>query len=83
MSESDEEWERLVVDLRETFDARGIVRHDGALKQWTNGNLQVLLEPDEKGHRVRLRTTKGDARGMMVGGLVMFGSAAAKTASQH
>lgn len=26
---SDDEWERLVVDLRETFDARGTVRKDG------------------------------------------------------
>src|SRR5688572_29338664 len=51
---TDEEWERLVVDLRETFDAKGTVRHEGSLRQWTNGNLQVLLEPTAKGHRLRL-----------------------------
>src|SRR5262245_31608043 len=39
---SDDEWDRLVVDLRETFEARGVVRREGSLKQWTNGNLQVL-----------------------------------------
>lgn len=42
---TDEEWERLVVDLRETFDAKGRVRYDGPFREWTNGNLQALLEP--------------------------------------
>lgn len=74
---SDEEWERLVVDLRETFDARGTVRDDGRFRQWTNGNLQALLEPTATGHRLRLRTVKGDARGLMTGGLAMLGGAAA------
>lgn len=74
---SDEEWERFVVDLRETFDARGTLRHDGAFRQWANGNLQALLEPTATGHRIRLRTIKGDARGLIVGGLGMFGFAAA------
>lgn len=68
---SDLEWDRLVVDLRETFDARGRVRSEGSLRQWTNGNLQALLEPTPTGHRLRLRTTKGNARGMMSVGLGM------------
>jgi hypothetical protein len=70
---SEDEWERLVVDLRETFDARGNVKRDGSLRQWTNGNLQALLEPTVTGHRVRLRTVKGDALGLMRGGLAMLG----------
>jgi hypothetical protein len=74
---SEEEWERLVVDLRETFDARGAVRYDGPFRQWTNGNLQALLEPTATGHRLRLRTVKGDARGLMTGGLGLLGIAAA------
>ena len=73
---SDEEWERLVVDLRETFDARGRVTSHGSLRQWTNGNLQVLLEPTATGHRVRMRTTKGDAVGLLAGGLGIFGAGA-------
>ena len=59
---SDEEWERLVVQLREVFEARGATRSDGALRQWTNGNLQVLLEPTETGHRLRFGTVHGGAR---------------------
>jgi hypothetical protein len=74
---SEEEWERLVVDLRETFNARGSVRSVGSLRQWTNGNLQALLEPTATGHRVRLRTVKGDALGMIVGGAGMFSASAA------
>jgi hypothetical protein len=70
---SDEEWERLVVDLRETFDARGNIRSEGSFRQWTNGNLQALLEPTSKGHRLRLRTFKGDAVGWISGGLMSLG----------
>jgi hypothetical protein len=70
---SDEEWERLVVDLRETFDARGALRSDGSFRQWTNGNLQALLEPTPTGHRLRLRTVMGGARRMMTAGLGILG----------
>lgn len=72
---SDEEWERFVVDLRETFDARGNLRAEGSLRQWTNGNLQALLEPTATGHRIRLRTLKGDARTLMTAGIAMLGIA--------
>lgn len=48
-----DEWERLVVKVRETFDARGNVKSEGGLRQWTNGNLQVLVEPTEHGDRLR------------------------------
>lgn len=73
---SDDEWERLVVDLRETFDARGSVRSEGSLKQWTNGNLQILLEPAGTGHRLRMRTMHGASRGLMMMGLTMIGASA-------
>ncbi len=78
---TEEEWERLVVDLRETFDARGSVRYDGPFRQWTNGNLQALLEPTATGHRVRLQTVKGDARALMTGGFGLLGVAAATLAA--
>jgi hypothetical protein len=73
---TDDEWDRVVVDLRETFDAKGKQSRDGSFRQWTNGNLQALLEPSGTGHRIRLRTVRGDARGMIIGGLIMFGFAA-------
>ncbi len=67
------EWERLVVDLRETFDARGRLRTDGGFRQWTNGNLQALLEPTADGHQLRLKTVKGDAYASIRTGLAMIG----------
>jgi len=67
---TDEEWERLVVQLREVFNARGVTRSDGSLRQWTNGNLQVLLEPTETGHRLRFGTLHGGATSMIGAGLV-------------
>jgi hypothetical protein len=74
---SDEEWEQLVVTLREVFDARGKVRADGSFREWTNGNLQALLEPTATGHRLRLRTMKGNARASMRAGLALLGASAA------
>lgn len=73
------EWDRLVVDLRETFDARGVVKSEGNFKQWTNGNLQVLVEPTATGDRVRLQTIKGSARSAVVGGFALLGTASVMT----
>src|SRR6266699_2533102 len=73
---SDEEWERLVVQLREVFNARGRTRSEGSLRQWTNGNLQVLLEPTETGHRLRFGTVHGGARASIGGGIAVLGIAA-------
>lgn len=70
---SEEEWERLVVDLRETFDARGRVSTEGRFRQWTNGNLQVLVEPTPTGDRIRMRTLNGNARSFMGAGAGMLG----------
>src|ERR1051325_3140652 len=56
---SDSDWEVLVADLRTTFQARGTVRYDGPFRQWTNGNLQALLEPTPTGDRLRLQTVQG------------------------
>lgn len=69
---TDEEWERLVVEFREVFGAKGTVRTAGSLREWTNGNLQALLEPSGTGHRLRLRTMKESARISLVSGLAMI-----------
>src|SRR5438552_15435594 len=70
---TDQEWEQLVVQLRDVFNARGATRSDGSLRQWTNGNLQVLLEPTAAGHRLRFRTLHGAARASIGGGLAALG----------
>jgi len=72
---SEKDWEVLVSDLRQTFDATGLVRADGTLRQWRNGNLQASLEPTESGQRLRLRTFRSDASVFMMGGLGVLGLA--------
>ena len=74
---TDQEWEQLVVQLREVFNARGTTRSDGSLRQWTNGNLQVLLEPTETGHRLRFRTLHGAARASIGAGFAALAMTAA------
>ncbi|MEO7361735.1 MAG: hypothetical protein ABI120_15495 [Gemmatimonadaceae bacterium] len=76
---TDIEWERLVAELREIFNAPGKLTGYGSLRQWTNGNLQVLLEPTATGQRLRMQTTKADAPAMMITGLGMFSAASAMT----
>jgi hypothetical protein len=68
------EWEQLVVELREVFGARGVVSSTGSFRQWTNGNLQALLEPTPSGHRLRLQTVKGSAGVSIAAGLVLLGA---------
>jgi len=58
---TDREWEMLVAELRETFNARGREKSRGDVREWTNGNLHAYVEPTATGHRLRLGTTKGNA----------------------
>lgn len=68
---TDDEWERLVVDLRETFAAAGKVEIHGSLRTWRNGNLEVHVEPSVDGHRLRMSTRKGDAVPLVLFGGVL------------
>ena len=58
---TDREWQFLVAELRATFDAKGEVKAEGGIREWSNGNLHAVLEQAESGHRLRLGTRKGDA----------------------
>jgi len=66
---TDADWENLVADLRVTFNARGVIRQDGRFRQWTNGNLQALVEPTPSGFRLRLKTMNANARGLVMMGM--------------
>ena len=72
---TDLEWELLVSELRDTFQARGELDSQGNLRQWTNGNLHAYIEPTETGHRLRLQTLKGNVLPMTVMGLAGIGMA--------
>lgn len=73
---TDAEWELLVVELREVFHARGSLRAQGSLREWSNGNLHALLEPTPTGHRLRLGTFKGAARASVAVGVLTAGMSA-------
>jgi hypothetical protein len=57
----EDEWNRLVADLRQTFEAVGQIHVHGNLRTWSNGNLQVHVEPAGDRYRVRMTTLKGSA----------------------
>lgn len=62
------EWEFLVTRLRETFDAAGKLETHGSLKQWSNGNLRVMLEPGINGHRLRFVSVNAGMRVRLLAG---------------
>jgi hypothetical protein len=76
---TDHEWDLLVTQLRETFGAHGKVSRNGAIREWTNGNLHAYVEPTEHGHRLRLGTLNGRGVALNFGGVV-FGSLTVATA---
>ena len=67
---TDDEWNRVVADLRRTFDAKGKLESHGGLRSWTNSNLQVHVEPEGEGYAVRMRTRKGNATQTTIMGVV-------------
>ncbi len=66
-----DEWDRFVVRLRDTFEAAGEVRTEGSLQTWSNGHLQVLLEPLDEGARLRFQSLDNDSKQYLDGGLAM------------
>ena len=73
---SDDDWERLVGQLRETFSARGMSRVSGARREWRVGNLRVTHEPAGAGALLQLRTRKSDARAFLLVGVMILIAAA-------
>lgn len=65
---TDDEWDTLVVRLRDLFHARGNVSREGSLRSWSNGNLQVLMEPTRAGYRLRMRSLSSSYRSRLMGG---------------
>lgn len=82
---TDREWERLISEFRTTFAAQGRVTTSGGLREWSQGNLHISIEPTERGEQLRLSTVKGNGIalnrfGAMVGGMsVLFSSVVAAT----
>lgn len=74
---TDHEWERLVAELRTTFNAPGQVSRQGTSREWWYGSLHVFLEPAEQGYRLRLVDTRAELfTGAMAFGGIMLAFAA-------
>lgn len=59
---TDREWELLVSECRTTFEARGEITVNGGIREWSNGNLHVAVEPTAHGHQLRLSTKKDEVQ---------------------
>jgi hypothetical protein len=73
---TDEAWQRTVALLRDTFDANGKVHETGEFREWRNGNLSVVLEPEGEGARLRMRTRKSGGEAMPIAGAGLVGISA-------
>jgi hypothetical protein len=58
---TDREWEQLVSEFRTTFEAQGRTTTSGGLREWSQGNLHISVEPTGNGEQLRLSTFKEDA----------------------
>jgi hypothetical protein len=82
---TDREWEQLVSECRSTFGTQGRTTTSGGLRDWSNGNLHISVEPTAHGDQLRLSTRKDDALalnalGIGLGGMSMVMSAVVASA---
>jgi hypothetical protein len=80
---TDREWELLISHFRTTFGTQGRTTTSGGLRDWSQGNLHISVEPTEQGEQLRLSTLKDDAvalngLGIMLGAMsVLMGAVVA------
>lgn len=68
---TEEDWLALVSDCRTTFEAKGKVQDVSGLREWSNGNLHVLVEPVGEDVIIRMRTHHGATQQMAAGSVAM------------
>jgi hypothetical protein len=73
---TDREWEQLISEFRTTFGTQGRVTTSGGLRDWSQGNLHICVEPNERGEQLRLSTRKDGATVLNSFAVVMSGTAA-------
>lgn len=77
---TDREWEQLISVFRTTFGTQGHATTSGGLREWSQGELHISVEPTEHGEQLRLSTLKSDALvlngfGILMGGMsVLMGA---------
>src|SRR5689334_2435143 len=68
---TDREWEQLISEFRTTFETQGRATTSGGLREWSQGNLHISVEPTEHGEQLRLSTLKDDGLALNVFGAGM------------
>ena len=73
---TDREWERLISEFRTIFGTHGQTTSSGGLREWSQGNLHISVEPTEGGEQLRLSTLKEDGIALNGIGTVLGGMSA-------
>ena len=69
----DSDWDRLVVDLHDTFGVIGSTKDDGRVRTWTSENMHVRVEPAGSDYRLRIEKTNSIAAiSLVMGGIFVF-----------
>ena len=69
----DSDWDRLVVDLHDTFGVIGSTKDDGRVRTWSSENMHVRVEPAGSDYRLRIEKTNSIATiSMVMGGIFVF-----------
>lgn len=71
---SDADWDRLVVDLHDTFQVAGAMNSESGsrIRSWTNGYVQVYVEPLGEGYRLRINSSNDMDVIFMMTGVIFF-----------
>lgn len=84
---TDREWEQLIAEFRTTFGARGQSTTSGGIRDWSNGELHISVEPTERGEQLRLSTLNEGGQilngiGIVMGGMSLLMSAVISAAGK-
>lgn len=53
---TDREWEQLISEFRTAFGTPGQATTSGGLREWSQGDLHICVEPTEHGNQLRFST---------------------------
>ncbi len=70
---TDREWEQLISQFRTTFGTPGQTTTSGGLREWSQGDVHISVEPTEHGEQLRLSTRNEAAVALNGLGLVTGG----------
>ena len=73
---TDREWEQLISRFRTTFGTHGHTTTSGGLREWSQGDLHISVEPTEHGEQLRLSTRNELAMALNGLGIVTGGMSA-------